>query len=347
MFFSNQLQYIWEALAILNNAASGSLDLAEKAADLPEDCRSDLAQLSAIQAEAVQGLSEAQMVRYFKPLSAGRDCTADYLGCLHTAAFDETLEEIAVRYDRLTLEQRLLAANTDGGTIKDLSEFTDYLETLELDNGTRWQILTALLHPEDHKEQIFDLLQHVMGKLHRHKVELEEIFSRRRAELEAWDGEKQLLTLVREQSTYELQKDVLPREITVLLFEPCILRGSIRDTGSKGWFIIGAFLPQFLAVPPHRNLEKQDIVNYGKVFSDGSKLEILRLLSQRYYINRELAAALGLSTATISHHMSVLTDMGLVHTTISANRILYNLNREKLSEISTGIAAYFDALAQA
>ncbi|MGI5946372.1 MAG: ArsR/SmtB family transcription factor [Lachnospiraceae bacterium] len=346
MVFSKQLQYIWEAVAVLNNAASGYLDLTEKAENLPEDCRADLARLSEIQTEAVQGLSEAQIIRYFKPLTTGRDCIADYLCCLHTAAFGETLEEIAARYDLLTLDDRLFEANTDGGEVKDLAEFTDYLGTLELDDSTRWQILTALLHPKVHKEGIFDLLRYVMEKLHRHEAELETIFVRRRAELVAWDRENPIRNLMQEQSTYVLQNDVLPHDITVLIFEPRIFRGHIWDAGSKSWFSVGAFLPHFLAVQPCKNLEKQDIVNYGKVFSDGSKLEILRLLSQRCYINRELAAALGLSTATISHHMSVLTEMGLVQTTISANRILYNLNREKLSEISTGIAAYFSALAR-
>lgn len=347
MIFSSRPQYILEAVAILNNAASGFLDLTGQADGLPEDCRADLMRLSALQAEAVQGLSEAQTARYFKPLTTDRDCTADYLSCFHATALGETLDELSARYDRLTLDERLLEANTSGGAVRDLAGFTDYLGTLELDDGARWEILTALLHPEVHKEPLFDLLRHVMEKLHRHEAELENIFTRRRAELVAWDREKPLLELVRERSAYVLQGSVLPREITVLLFEPHTLRGRIRDCDGRSRFTVGAFLPHFLAVPPRRSLEKQDVVSYGKVFSDGSKLEILRLLSQRHYINRELASALGLSAATISHHMSVLTELGLVRTTVSANRILYDLNRERLSEVSAGMAAYFAALVQA
>ena len=181
-------------------------------------------------------------------------------------------------------------------------------------------------------------------KLRRRGGELEEIFARRRAELEAWAQKKPILDLMREESTYELQPELLPAEMTVLLFEPFTLRGRIRDDG-QSLFAVGAFLSHY-ASKRSRGLEKQEILGYGKVFSDGSKLEILRLLSQRSYINRELAEALGLSTATISHHMSVLTELGLVRTTISANRVLYDLNRDKLKELSAGMAAYFDALTQ-
>lgn len=344
MIFLNQLQYVREAVTILNNAASNYLDLTDKTQNLPEDCRADLRRLSEIQAEAVAGLSEAQIARYFKPLTSGRDCTGDYLGCFHTAPFGETPEEAAARYDNLTLEARLQEAGSDSGEAPSLAEFTDYLGTLELDDGARWQILTALLHPEAHKAPLFDLIGYVVEKLLRRKAELEEIFSRRRAELEAWEREVPIMNLLRAESTYELPPELLPEKVAVLLFEPFTLRGRIRD-GGQSWFIVGAFLSHY-ASKRSRGLEKQDILNYGKVLSDGSKLEILRLLARRSYINRELAEALGLSTATISHHMSVLTELGLVHTTIAANRILYDLNREKLTEVMGDLARFFDNLAQ-
>lgn len=345
MIFLNQLQYVREAVTILNNAASDYMDLTKKVQNLPVDCRRDLQRLSEIQAEAVEGLSEAQIARYFKPLTAGRDCTADYLGCFHTAPFGETLEEAAARYDGLTLETRLQKAWADNDETPILAEFTDYLTTLELEDGARWQIVSALLHPAAHKAPLFDLLHYVVEKLLRHKTELEEIFARRREELTAWERETPILQLLRDQSTYEIQAEVLPAEMTVLLFEPFVLRGRFRETG-ESWFAAGAFLPYFAAARLQKKLGKQDILNYGKVFADGSKLEILRLLSRRSYINRELAEALGLSAATISHHMSVLTELGLVHTAISANRILYDLNREKLNEVMDGMMAYFTTLDQ-
>lgn len=85
---------------------------------------------------------------------------------------------------------------------------------------------------------------------------------------------------------------------------------------------------------------------YGKILADGNKLEILRLLSHKEYINRELADALKLSTATISYHMSVLTELKLVNTTVSANKIIYSLNRQKMEDTMTRMEDYFDHLEQ-
>ena len=93
-------------------------------------------------------------------------------------------------------------------------------------------------------------------------------------------------------------------------------------------------------------MKKEDVMAYGKILADGNKLEILRLLSHKEYINRELADALKLSTATISYHMSVLTELKLVNTTVSANKIIYSLNRQKMEDTMTRLEDYFDHLEQ-
>ena len=56
--------------------------------------------------------------------------------------------------------------------------------------------------------------------------------------------------------------------------------------------------------------------------------------------------ALKLSTATISYHMSVLTELKLVNTTVSANKIIYSLNRQKMEDTMTRLEDYFDHLEQ-
>ena len=93
-------------------------------------------------------------------------------------------------------------------------------------------------------------------------------------------------------------------------------------------------------------MEKKDVMTYGKILADGNKLEILRLLSHKKCINRELADELKLSAATISYHMSVLTDLELVHTTVSANKIIYSLNREKMEHVMECLTDYICHLEQ-
>lgn len=57
----------------------------------------------------------------------------------------------------------------------------------------------------------------------------------------------------------------------------------------------------------------ESICELLKVISDRSKFEILRRISRASSYCQELAREMNLTTATISRHMSLLLDAGLVH----------------------------------
>lgn len=349
MKFQSKISYVQECVAVLSNAADGEYDLAGKLQTdaLPEDCRKDLELLSQIQREAVEGLSKESIQFYFKSLDNTRTCMASLLGRFHFIRALDELEEEEAFFDTLTLSERLNARceDTKAPIDEKLADFTDYIKSLQMEDGMRWQILFALLHPQDHKRKIFDLLRYVRRNLARYETELEDIFRRRRAEIEAYDRKSPVDTVMIGESTYQFSREVLPEEMTMLLYDPFSIRGLIDQNG-QSWFIIGAFFPYHPVPTPRQEMKKKDVMAYGKILADGNKLEILRLLSHKEYINRELADTLKLSTATISYHMSVLTDLQLVNTTLSANKVIYSLNRQKMEDTMMRLSDYFDHLEQ-
>lgn len=78
-----------------------------------------------------------------------------------------------------------------------------------------------------------------------------------------------------------------------------------------------------------------------KVMGDKSKFEIMRLISKEKKFGQELAAALDISTATISHHMSQLEEMDLIRIERDANRIYYSLNRETVKFVTDNLTKLF------
>lgn len=78
-----------------------------------------------------------------------------------------------------------------------------------------------------------------------------------------------------------------------------------------------------------------------KVMGDKSKFEILRILSEQPKFGLELAGALEISTATISHHMSQLEEMDLVRTERDSNRVYYSLNRETVEYVTKNLSKIF------
>lgn len=70
-----------------------------------------------------------------------------------------------------------------------------------------------------------------------------------------------------------------------------------------------------------------------KAFSDNSKLEILKTLKVSPKYATELAIQLGLTPATVSHHMSVLLSAKLVYVEKSGGKYYYHLNENSVKEV--------------
>lgn len=78
---------------------------------------------------------------------------------------------------------------------------------------------------------------------------------------------------------------------------------------------------------------RKHLVGLLKVLADESKLEILALLKEKRRYGRELAKELDLTTATISHHMDILTGCGLVTLNKEMNRIYYKMDENAVRKL--------------
>lgn len=67
-----------------------------------------------------------------------------------------------------------------------------------------------------------------------------------------------------------------------------------------------------------------------KALSDASRLEILRLIKKKPMYNLEIAEQLGLTAATMSHHMGVLLACGFVGVKKQESKVYYQLESESL-----------------
>ncbi len=71
--------------------------------------------------------------------------------------------------------------------------------------------------------------------------------------------------------------------------------------------------------------------------ADRSRREILDLLKDRPYTAGELADQFSLSQATVSHHLAVLRETGLVTAVRRAQTIIYSLDPRALRQLMRGL----------
>ncbi|GIK56222.1 MAG: winged helix-turn-helix transcriptional regulator [Chloroflexi bacterium] len=69
-------------------------------------------------------------------------------------------------------------------------------------------------------------------------------------------------------------------------------------------------------------------VIFGKAIADETRQTIMRLLCCQWLCVNDVVEQLGnLSQPTVSHHLSILRDAGLVHTRREGKQVYYSLNQ--------------------
>lgn len=106
---------------------------------------------------------------------------------------------------------------------------------------------------------------------------------------------------------------------------------SIDDDRIAGIYGFG-FLQRF-----DKEFIKKQTMKLFKVLSDERRLDILRLVGNKSRYATELAKELGLTKATVSYHMNLIIEQGLVTIRVEQNRVYYDLNVDRLSKQLTDV----------
>ena len=81
----------------------------------------------------------------------------------------------------------------------------------------------------------------------------------------------------------------------------------------------------------------EELVTFFKALSDANRLKIIGLLAQQPYSVEELAALLDLKASTVSHHLSKLSQVGLVSAKADSYYNVYQLDEKALEAKSRSI----------
>jgi predicted transcriptional regulator len=85
-------------------------------------------------------------------------------------------------------------------------------------------------------------------------------------------------------------------------------------------------------VAPERAVE--DLLAFFRALADPSRLKIVGLLAQQPYPVEQLSAILGLGESTVSHHLSRLSEAGLVNARAEGHYSVYSLLPDTLSDMA-------------
>ena len=86
----------------------------------------------------------------------------------------------------------------------------------------------------------------------------------------------------------------------------------------------------------------EDCVEFCKTLGDETRQQILRLLADENEMNvSDIVAAFKVSQPTISHHLNILKQFGLVASRKEGKQVFYALNRDRVTECCGRLVAMF------
>ena len=83
----------------------------------------------------------------------------------------------------------------------------------------------------------------------------------------------------------------------------------------------------------------ETLLAFFKALADANRLKIVGVLAQKETSVEELAAILGISPSTVSHHLSKLAEIGLVTARVDGYYNLYRLEEGTLEAMAQGLLA--------
>lgn len=86
-----------------------------------------------------------------------------------------------------------------------------------------------------------------------------------------------------------------------------------------------------------------DCVEFCKALADDTRQRILEMLLEKEMCVSEIVDAFSASQPTISHHLSILKQFGLVTSRKEGKQVYYTINRDNVVECCGKLIAKFDA----
>jgi predicted transcriptional regulator len=89
----------------------------------------------------------------------------------------------------------------------------------------------------------------------------------------------------------------------------------------------------------NRSPNEEQLLTFFKALADANRLKIVGLLSQHPYSVEQLAALLNLRPPTVSHHLNLLSEAGLVSAKAESYYNMYQLEAGVLEQIAKQLAS--------
>ncbi len=240
--------------------------------------------------------------------------------------------------DRLSRPYILTEINSGGMSFRSPEpgetppDLVSQLDQLAIGEQYCWKLYKMLWDYPQAMAELRQLLEPLAGRV---EQVLRDVMPLARAAYDGWEqyfAQHTFSDLLEHVTNQTVQEDGMDVYINLNLMAPgdIVFTYDIQGETPFRQVYIGALLSQNFQMNRLQATE-EEVCSLLRVISDRSKFEILRRISHNSTYCQELSREMNLTTATISRHMGLLLDAGLVRARRKDNRIYYDLERDTLT----------------
>ncbi len=223
--------------------------------------------------------------------------------------------------------------------------YVDVFETIALmeeSDSEKIRLQELFLHHREHLEKVLPLLKKAEGILKTYAKQLEAFGKQTVSYVQEELGESSFVSFMlnRLQNKEGSLGENRPCDVWINYFCPITI--GVRLEGktieeAEGLGCVGviydASIPFAMVLEGRSKMEDDKAQRILKLLADKSKFYILTQTAKKEAYGAQLAAELGLSTATISHHTSALMDENLLNIEKVDTKIYYRANKDLIKSL--------------
>ncbi len=199
-----------------------------------------------------------------------------------------------------------------------LEDIIAFLDMTSIGKDEKWKIMRIMQSPKAYLKQLISIIYSNIAAFEKAKKAIESQFSKLISQYRELTSNKNKGQFYKLKNSFSETCDVYPTlafPLSLLIFDKTCYYGLFSSLILKD---------------ENRNQSKDEIIQGLKALSDKSKLEILSSLKVSPKYNLEIAEQLGLTAATMSHHMNVLLTCGFVGINKQAGRVYYHIEEDSI-----------------
>lgn len=211
----------------------------------------------------------------------------------------------------------------------EVSDIIELLQMTKYSEDIKWTVLDLITN-ESKRSGLIEKLNSLQNIIKKHFYLVENRFYNT---IEKYENNSEFIASINNLFGGFIQSfEYMNFEFNVIAYNSAALK-VIQLDNIKNTSYIGLIITELMAISGYFEMKDENVIEKCKAIGDNTRFSIINLLAEKPMYLKELADALALSSATLSHHINILLQNGFVEVRVDDRKTFYSLKKKSFEEL--------------